>query len=98
VTKDNQRQGMAELLAQQRSGLPLTPSEAARQRRSAPSAEENLVRDQPADPGDVEHPIPGLARRTFSRVARSRSTLLAATCAVAVPLVYFLVASRRRRR
>jgi hypothetical protein len=34
VTKDNPRQGMAELLAQQRAGSPLTPAEAARQRRS----------------------------------------------------------------
>jgi hypothetical protein len=34
VTKDSQPQGMAELLALQRAGYPLTPSEAARQRRS----------------------------------------------------------------
>jgi len=35
VTKDNQRQAMSELLAQQRAGPTLTPSEAARHRRSA---------------------------------------------------------------
>jgi hypothetical protein len=34
VTKYNQRQGMSELLAKQRTGPPITPSEAARQRRS----------------------------------------------------------------
>ena len=34
MTKNSQRQGMAELLAQQRAGRPLTPSEAARERRS----------------------------------------------------------------
>ena len=34
MTQDEKRQGMAELLAKQRADLPLTPSEAARQRRS----------------------------------------------------------------
>lgn len=34
MTKDNPRQGMSELLAKQRTGPPITPSEAARRRRS----------------------------------------------------------------
>jgi hypothetical protein len=48
MTKDNQRQGMAELLAKQRAGLPLTPSEAARQRRSRQAQAEDLPRQQQA--------------------------------------------------
>lgn len=61
MTKDNPRQGMAELLAQQRTGRPLTPSEAARQRRSGrrgsapasagtgPSEDRPLADSQPSE-------------------------------------------------
>jgi hypothetical protein len=110
VTNDNAREGMAELLAKQRSGLPLTPSEAAAQRRSRrgldapapagtgspqdlPPAEDDL----PA-PGRTQQAIPGPFRRALSLIASNRGTLVAAACAIAVPLVCWLSASRRRKR
>jgi hypothetical protein len=115
VTKDNQRQGMADLLAKQRSGLPLTPSEAARQRRShrgqsppapavadssqdLPSAEEDREKEQQAAARSAQHAIPGQLRRGLSRVASYKSALLAAACAVAVPLACWLAANRWQKR
>jgi len=62
MKKDNQRQGMSELLAKQRAGPSLTPSEAARQRRSgrhqsAPGSARTPLEDRPAPgpqpPGDL---------------------------------------------
>jgi hypothetical protein len=50
MTKDNQPQGMGELLARQRSGTPLTPAQAARQRRSGQDAPVTRA-GQPAGPG-----------------------------------------------
>jgi hypothetical protein len=176
VTKDKQRQGMGELLAKQRTGPPITPSEAARQRRSGrrgpvpdsvgtgppeagPAAgtqppedlartEETLgekshaTRDQPetadaaaSDAGvkaqtpvedsrvaglprsirpaegpvaqmkdhaaagaDIaEQAVPGPARHAVSRAASNKRTLLAAACAIAVAVVCWLAAGRRRQ-
>jgi hypothetical protein len=184
VTKDK-RQGMSELLAKQRTGPPITPSEAARQRRSgrrgsapdsadtgppedrpvagtqppedlppaeeAPAQERQAIRDQPdevveaatpeadvkawmrvkasrvaarargraarrprsarsaagragqvkdhasAAAANVNQPVLGPVRRTVSRAANNKGTLLAAACAVAVPVVCWLVAGRRRQ-
>jgi hypothetical protein len=185
VTKDNPRQGMSELLAKQRAGPPITPSEAARQRRSgrrgpapdpvdtgppedrpvagiqppqdlAPveetlAQESHATRDQPdeiveaaapeadvkargrvkgsrvaarargraagrprssrpaagrvaqvkdhayAGAGIVKEAVPGPVRRAVSRAASNKPTLLAAACAVAVPVACWLVAGRRRQ-
>jgi hypothetical protein len=57
VTKENQRQGMSELLAKQRTAPPLTPSEAARRRRSG--------RPEPAPdsvdtPSQEDRPVSGI--------------------------------------
>ena len=156
MKKDNQRQGMSELLAEQRAGPPLTPAEAARQRRSGPRGtgpdsvdtahedrpvagtqppadlpptEETLAvtghptHDQPGGIVDAAAPEDDLKARTHvwgsqvaarvrgraagrprslrgavSRTARSKGTLLATTCAVAVAVVWRLVAGRRRRQ
>lgn len=112
MTKDNNHQGMAELLAKQRADLPLTPSEAARQRRSR-QAQDALAsgsagssQDRPLAEEDLplrqqataERPaMPGRLRHALSRVASNRKELLAAACAVAVSLACWLAASRRRK-
>jgi hypothetical protein len=184
VTKDNQRQGMSELLAKQRAGPPITPAEAARERRSSrrgsardsadtgppddrpvagsqppeglPPAEEALgeerqaTRDQPGEiaeaaapeahvkarmrvkasrvaarargraagrarsaqsvgragqvkdhtpaaAGNVNQAVPEPVRRAVAWAASNKGTLLAAACAVAVPVVCWLVARQRRQ-
>ena len=181
MTKDNQRQGMSELLAKQRAGPPITPSEAARQRRSGrrvsatgsagtelpedrpgagtqpsedlPSAEEAPAHERQATGGppagatapqtdvqarmpvkasgvagrargsaagrprsarsadgrgdqvkdrvsaaapNVTQAMPGRVRRAVAQAASNKGALLTAACAVAVPVIYWLVAARWR--
>lgn len=123
------------MLAKQRSSVPLTPAEAARQRKSRrdqespvpagaaaphdpPPAQEKLAQEQqaaqeqPARPGALGRPVGTVAaaasraqravpvplRRAWSRVAGHRGALLAAACAIAVPLAYLLAASRLRKQ
>jgi hypothetical protein len=133
MSKNNPRQGMGELLASQRTGPPLTPAEAARQRRSGqrgsaadaagsePQEEQPVVATQPADslapdeanpaeggpairdqPGEVavagaSQAGPGPARRAFDRAASYKIPLLAASGAVAISVLWWLTAGRRRR-
>jgi hypothetical protein len=126
VKKDNQRQGMSELLAKQRAGPSITPSEAARQRRSGrhgpapdsvdtdtqedrpvagtqppedlapveetPAETGHAIRDQPGESAETPALEPDMKART-----RVKGTLLAAIGAVAVAVVCWLVAARRRQ-
>lgn len=97
MTKDNQRQGMAELLAMQREGHPLTPAEAAHQRRSRPDPG-TAPEDQQAPAGQPAGAQPNLDLRfALSRAASSRTALLAAAAALAVSLLSWLAANQRRK-
>jgi hypothetical protein len=145
VTKDDQRQGMSELLAKQRAGPAITPAEATRQRRSSrrelptasndprpPGGRPVIGTESPGDParadetrteesratpdvrgeiGEVVDPEAAInddrmavqdsrlavPRRVVSRAASNKGLLLAAACAVAVPIMRWLAAARRRR-
>jgi hypothetical protein len=125
MTKDNQRQGMRELLAQQRAGDPLTPAEAARQRRSGsrghapdsagsypvgagllegpPSVGQGRPGETAAAVGDaaVETETRAGGRRVTARgrgrAGGKRGALAAAACALAIPVLCWLVAARRRQ-
>jgi hypothetical protein len=103
VTKDSQHQGMSELLAQQRAGPILTPSEAARHRRSAqrepvpdsvetPAEMGPATGEQPAEVTEATAPEAEGQART-----RIKGTLVAAACAVAVAVICWRVAGRRRQ-
>jgi hypothetical protein len=102
MTKDNQRQGMAELLAKQRDSVPLTPAEAARQRRLRQAQEIPATATATAGAGSApDLPPAGEDHQVGPRLpgpVREKTPLLAAACAVAVSLACWLAVSQRRRK
>jgi len=74
--------------------------------------EQQAAHEQPAKPGALVRPVGSVAaaagraqraipvplRRALSRVAGNRGALLAAACAIAVPVAFRLAANRLSRR
>ena len=87
-------------------GQPPETVDAAARQASAATPVEGIragvmaqVKEHASEGADiVNRAAPGPVRRTVSRAAGKKRTLLAAACAVAVPVVWWVMAARRSRR